>query len=164
MVDTQVPAKPPTRAQRDTQEKHWRRVFLAALASTSNVTASAKEAAVPTSRAYDARRKDPLFYRAWQEALCEGYEHLEMALLQRLREGEVKPAAGAKKGVRVFDNATALRLLVAHRDSVTRQQAIRDHQDSGAILERINLRIDRIRAARQTDVAAAHATIGDADD
>lgn len=147
MGDTAVPACKPTRATK-AEEKRWRAVFLAELAATSNVTASAKAAAVSTTRAYDARRKDAEFYRAWQEALCEGYEHLEMSLLQRLREGEIKPAAGARKGTRVFDNANALRLLVAHRDSVSRQQGMRDNQDTSAILERINIRIDRMRATR----------------
>jgi hypothetical protein len=166
MQDTKVPA--PRRAPgrvakaRPCDQKRWRRVFLNALAATSNVTASAKAAKVTTSRAYDARRKDPPFYRAWQEALCEGYEHLEMALLQRLREGEIKPASGAKRGTRVFDNATALRLLVVHRESVSRQQAIRQHRDTGAILEQINSRIERMRAARVIDVQPVTVATDDA--
>jgi hypothetical protein len=162
MGDTAVPACKPTRVTK-AEEKRWRNAFLATLAATSNVTASAKAAAVSTTRAYDARRKDAEFYRAWQEALCEGYEHLEMSLLQRLRDGEIKPAAGAKKGTRVFDNANALRLLVAHRDSVSRQQGMRDNQDTSAILERINIRIDRMRAARVIESTAVAETSEDAD-
>ena len=154
MVDTPVPATTPKRAAKAAADKNWRRTFLSALAASSNVRASAEAAKVPASRVYEARRKDPQFYRAWQEALCEGYEHLEMALLLRLREGEIKPAGGAKKGVRVFDNATTLRLLIAHRESVSRQQAMRGHSDSEAILERINLRIDRMRQARGIGTAA----------
>ena len=42
----------------------------------------------------------------------------------------IKPAVGAKKGTRVFDNATALRLLVVHRESVARQQAVRGDRKS----------------------------------
>lgn len=148
MQDTKVPAQSRARTSRAAEEKRWRAVFLGHLAETSNVSASACKAAILPSRAYEARRKDPRFYREWQEALCEGYEHLEMALLQRLREGEIKSAAGAKRGTRVFDNATALRLLVVHREAVSRQQALRQHRDSGAILERINQRIDRMREAR----------------
>lgn len=165
MEDTPVPAAEPTRAQRMAEEKRWRRAFLSTLAETSNVSAAARSAGVTTSRAYEARRKDRAFYGEWQEALCEGYEHLEMALLQRLRDGEIKPASGAKRGVRVFDNATALRLLVVHRESVARQQAMRGHQDTSAILERINIRIDHMRAARVVDapVSAAPDVGGDAD-
>jgi hypothetical protein len=145
MQDTPVPAIRRARSPRAATEKRWRPVFLAHLAQTSNVTAAAKAADVPTTRVYAERRKDPAFYRAWQVALCEGYEHLEMALLHRLREGEIKPASGAKRGVRVFDNATALRLLTVHREAVSRQQAVRENQDAEVILERINARIDRLR-------------------
>jgi hypothetical protein len=144
MGDTAVPASKPARAKQ-AEEKRWRKAFLATLAATSNVTASAKAASVTTTRAYDARRKDAGFYRAWQEALCEGYEHLEMSLLQRLREGEIKPAAGAKKGTRVFDNANALRLLVAHRESVSRQQGIRATRDAREVIAQINARIEKLR-------------------
>jgi hypothetical protein len=145
MVDTPVPAKAPSRAAKTAAEKRWRRAFLATLAETSNVAASARAAKVTTARAYEARRKDPQFYREWQEALCEGYEHLEMSLLHRLREGEIKRAAGAKVGVRVFDNATSLRLLVVHRESVTRQQAIRRNDDARTVIAEINARILKLR-------------------
>lgn len=164
MEDTHVPASKPTRAARQAEEKRWRKVFLATLAATSNVTASAKAATVPTSRAYDARRKDAQFHRAWHEALCEGYEHLEMALLQRLREGEIKPASGAKKGVRVFDNATALRLLVVHRESVSRQQAIRTNEDARQIIAQINARIEKLRRPTPPMIEAPAAADLDTDD
>ncbi|HEY6817206.1 MAG TPA: hypothetical protein VI168_16835 [Croceibacterium sp.] len=84
----------------------WTRAFLAALAETSNVARAAKAAGVCTSTVYEARRDDRAFARAWGAALCEGYDNLEMELLGRLREGEIKRAAGAKVGVRTFDNAT----------------------------------------------------------
>jgi hypothetical protein len=167
MVDTPVPASPlarPCARSRRAQDKSWRRPFLAHLAASSNVAASARAADVATSIAYEARRRDPQFYREWQEALCEGYEHLEMSLLQRLRDGEIKPARDAKKGVRVFDNATALRLLVVHRDSVSRQQAIRDNRDTGAILEAINARIDKMRSARAIEAQPAPRAGDDAHD
>lgn len=126
-------------------QRQWRKPFLAELAATSNVAASARAAGISASRAYELRRQDPRFYREWQEALCEGYDHLEMSLLQRLREGEIKPAAGAKRGVRVFDNATALRLLTLHRDSVVRQRAIRENRNSRAILDAIDAKLDKMR-------------------
>lgn len=126
-------------------QRQWRKPFLAELAATSNVAASARAAGISASRAYELRRQDPRFYREWQEALCEGYDHLEMSLLQRLREGEIKPAAGARRGVRVFDNATALRLLTLHRDSVVRQRAIRENRNSRAILDAIDAKLDKMR-------------------
>lgn len=135
-----VPAKKPA------APRNWRRRFLAELAATSNVRASAKAARVATSTAYEARRDDPAFYRQWQEALCEGYDHLEMTLLQRLREGEIKPPSGAKRGTRVFDNATAFRLLSAHRESAARQRAIVENRNTDAILDSINAKIEKMRA------------------
>lgn len=123
----------------------WTKVFLAELAATSNVTASAKKAKVSTTTAYDARRQNPEFNRAWQQALCEGYDHLEMELLHRLRTGEVKPAGTAKRGMRSFDNATAFRLLAAHRESAARQRAIRSNEDAEAIVLSINAKLERMR-------------------
>ncbi|MFC0203520.1 hypothetical protein [Novosphingobium soli] len=139
---------PAPRADTPTPKCNWRRVFLAELAATSNVAASARAAEVTTARAYEARRNDPVFYREWQEALCEGYDLLEMNLLHRLREGEIKPAAGAKRGVRVFDNATALRLLVAHRETAARQRAVVENRNSEAILDVINAKIEKMRERR----------------
>lgn len=139
-----LPRRAPARAPSRTPS-HWRKIFLAELAATSNVAASARAAEIHPARAYEARRADPGFYREWQEALCEGYDHLEMNLLQRLREGEIKPASGAKKGVRVFDNATALRLLIVHREAASRQRAIHEHRNSDAILDAINAKIEKMR-------------------
>lgn len=136
------------RAPRKHDFSSWSDVFLGELAATSNVTASAKRAGIATATAYHARRIDAEFNRKWQTALCEGYDHLEMELLHRLRTGEVKPATGAKRGVRAFDNPTAFRLLVAHRESAAKARAMRDHEDTEAILESINLKIDRMRVRR----------------
>ncbi|PEQ14135.1 hypothetical protein B2G71_00490 [Novosphingobium sp. PC22D] len=134
-----------------TARKHqsWRKPFLAELANSSNVKASAKKAGISPTTVYEARRSDPEFHREWQEALFEGYEHLEMNLLERLRTGEMKPATGAKRGVRTYDNATAFRLLVLHRESAARQRAQRDNQNADAILASIDAKIDKMRERAQ---------------
>jgi hypothetical protein len=126
----------------------WSKTFLSELANTSNVSAAAREAGIHPSTAYDARRQRPDFNRRWQEALCEGYDHLEMELLHRLRTGEVKPAKDAKRGTRSFDNATAFRLLAAHRESAARQRAVRSNQDRAQILQSINAKLDLMRERR----------------
>jgi molybdenum-dependent DNA-binding transcriptional regulator ModE len=147
-------AKPPLRAQVTVAPQSsapkpafakWSKAFLSELAATSNVTAAAKKAGVSTTTAYDARRTDAEFNRKWQHALCEGYDYLEIEMLQRLRTGEVKPPTGAKRGTRSFDNATAFRLLSAHRESAARQRAIRDNQDADTILVSINAKLERMR-------------------
>jgi hypothetical protein len=134
----------------------WSRTFLEELAATSNVSAAARAAGIHPSTAYEARRKRADFNRRWQEALCEGYDHLEMELLHRMRTGEIKPAKDAKRGVRSFDNATAFRLLLAHRDSAARQRAVRSNEDREQILLSINAKLERMRerrlaAAREAD-------------
>ncbi|MEP7221668.1 MAG: hypothetical protein ABI673_03260 [Novosphingobium sp.] len=150
-------AKPPLRAQVTAATQpvaksaakpafaRWSKAFLSELAATSNVTAAARKAGVSTTTAYDTRRTDAEFNRKWQQALCEGYDYLEIEMLQRLRTGEVKPPSGAKRGTRSFDNATAFRLLSAHRESAARQRAIRDNQDADMILVSINTKLERMR-------------------
>lgn len=114
-------------------ETQWKRAFLDALAETSNVARAARKAGIPPSRAYEARRKNRDFARQWSAALCEGYDNLEMELLGRLREGEIKRAAGAKMGVRTFDNAIACRLLLVHREAREKEMAARANVSAAEI-------------------------------
>jgi hypothetical protein len=125
----------------------WSKDFIDHLAVTSNVAAAAREAEIDTAAAYRAKRTNPEFNRQWRQALCEGYDLLEMELLQRLRTG----AAGSAEGKRVattHDNAIAFRLLVAHRAEAARHRAVRDNQDSEAILLSINAKIEKMRQRR----------------
>lgn len=134
---------------------NWAKSFLTELAATSNVSAAARKAGITTTKAYDTRKASAEFNRMWNEALCEGYDLLELELLKRLREGEVKPARTAKRGVRSFDNATALRLLVAHRQSAARQRALRDNEDTEAILASINTKLEGIKRRRKATPSAS---------
>jgi len=123
----------------------WKRPFLAALAETSNVARAAKLAEISTSTVYETRRKNRAFAKAWQAALAEGYDNLEMELLFRLREGEIKRAAGAKVGVRTFDNATAYRLLMVHREAVAREKAGQANVSAADIRASIEKRMAALR-------------------
>lgn len=122
----------------------WREPFLAALAESSNIAAAARKAKVQGSTVYKLRREDPDFRAAWFDALCEGYDNLEMSLLHRLRIGELE--SSKTKSRRKFDNATAFRLLTAHRDSVSYQKALRADEDEDTILASINAKLDAMRA------------------
>lgn len=137
-----------TLAPRPPSLPKWGRTFLSELAVTSNVSAAARKAKIHTSAAYDMRRANPEFARKWQEALCEGYDHLELELLHRLRTGEVKPASGARRGVRSFDNGTAFRLLTVHREAVSKQRAINSTRDAAAIIVSINTKLETMRQRR----------------
>jgi len=132
-------------AQRKPNFAEWSTLFLSELAATSNVRAAARKAGIHPATAYDARRSDPEFDRTWQAALCEGYDHLEMELLHRLRSGEVKPARDAKRGMRQWDNATAFRLLSAHRESAAQHRAIIENEDADAVLASIDAKLDSMR-------------------
>ena len=139
----------------------WSKDFLAELAITSNVSAAARVAGISTRAVYEVRRANAEFNRAWQLALCDGYDNLELDLLRRLREGEIKPRAGAKKGTRSFDNATAFRLLVAHRDSVARERALREDQDADAIIASLNVKLELMR---ERSLARRSESEGESDD
>lgn len=133
---------------------HWRKPFLEALAQTSNVAAAARRARVDVSTAYRMRRQEADFAAAWFEALCEGYDNLELDLLHRLRVGELDGGEKSKaRAKRKFDNGTAFRLLAAHRETVKRQRAIREVEDEEAIFASINAKLDAMQARQQTVTA-----------
>ena len=125
----------------------WRVLFLSALADTSNVSAAARRAGIATGTAYGARRADREFARDWRAALCEGYDNLEMELLHRMRSGQ-KPTAKTR-----FDNATAFRLLLAHREEVSRERASREEEDEDAVLASLTAKLEAMRSRQQSTAA-----------
>lgn len=139
-------------AEGEQLSRHWRAVFLGALADTSNIAAAARLAGVTPSHAYKVRRLEPDFARQWLAALCEGYDNLELELLQRLRSGSLKDDDGRK-----FDNAVAFRLLLAHRESAARQRAIAGNEDVVRVRESITkLETMRRRALEAGEDAGAY--------
>jgi len=60
--------------------QNWRNAFLAKLAETSNIRQAADHAGVSPTTVYDLRRRDPGFAQRWLDALCEGYDNLEMEM------------------------------------------------------------------------------------
>ena len=140
----------------------WKRPFLAALAETSNVARAARLAGVTnTATVYELRRKSPDFAAKWQAALCEGYDNLEMDLLCRLREGEIKRAPGAKTGVRTYDNATAFRLLMAHREAVAREKGHRANVSAAEVRAVLDRKIAALRAQVIADEQAKQRQLTD---
>jgi hypothetical protein len=132
---------------------NWRRQFLDHLAETSNVKASAARAGVCPSRAYKVRREDAEFARQWQAALAEGYRHLEMEVVRRLREGDSKTA-----GEERFDLTNAIRLLAAHRESAGRAAATVRHVSAAEVRASIDRKIEDIRRRIAREKAAAEAS------
>lgn len=135
--------KVPAHARQGEKEvltRHWQKHFLDHLAQSSNITESAKVAGINSSRAYLVRRQDPDFARLWLEALYEGYLHLEMEVLRRLREGDMQGANSDK-----YDFANAIRLLAAHRDTAAQAQAQQRNVSAAEVRHSIDRKVDAIR-------------------
>ena len=133
-------------------KKNWERIFINALAETSNVKAACELAVVSQSLVYKTRRENAEFARQWYAALAEGYDNLEMELLSRLREGRLEDI-DADGNKRKFDIGTAFRCLIAHRDTVAKEKGRATLDDELATMKSINAKIDEIR--RREEAAAA---------
>ncbi|MEM8724561.1 MAG: hypothetical protein AAGE86_03470, partial [Pseudomonadota bacterium] len=103
-------------------------------------------AGVNPSRAYLVRRQDAEFARKWLFALFEGYLHLEMEVLRRLREGDSQTDTKDK-----YDFANAIRLLNAHRDNAARAQAEQRNVSAAEVRASIDRKVEAIRQQVQED-------------
>lgn len=97
--------------------------YIRHLSETCNVSLSAECAGIALSTVYSIRQRDPAFAAAWQRALDDGYQRLEMGLVQaalmtvegpRAEENETPKAAI----VEPMTMDQALRLLGRHEGSV----------------------------------------------
>lgn len=94
------------------------KAFLAHLAQTSNVSASAKVAGVTTKPVYDLRKSCAAFCDQWLKALSEGYARLEANLLA---EALSPPASNMKDSTfkqKQMKARMGMALLAAHRATV----------------------------------------------
>lgn len=146
MADRPNDSSNPAPLTRSPQAKDqvWQKPFLDHLAETSNVSEAAKHARIHTSKAYRLRREDPDFARAWLSALWEGYIHLEMEVLGRLRAGENAADDGSK-----FDFTNAIRLLAAHRDNAAKAMANQRNVSAAEVRASIDRKIEEIRRRLQ---------------
>lgn len=127
-----------------------RSIFLKELALTSNVRRSAAAASLALSTIYYWRDTDPRFAKAWQKALATGYETLEIEMLERARSGVEKPIYHAGEivaTVRHYNDAIALRLLLAHKDMVAKIRAEQSgiHEDAGDIRARVESKLRQMQ-------------------
>jgi hypothetical protein len=164
MTDTKTlaPAKTLTRRKKSVRGL-WnvkkRSVFLAELAMTANVSASARAAKMKEAQAYQERRKSSEFRAAWAAALSEGYARLEMMMLERAMRAlspstAEKDADPAQSKMDEYSNKLALTLLAAHRASV------RDERGGAGPASRVgpDLVGARDRLARKLDIMHARLT------
>ncbi len=114
--------------------------FLGFLAESSNVKRSAERAGLKPGTVYQRRRQDSAFSRRWLAALYEGYLHLELEVVRRLREGEMTGNNDDK-----YDFANAIRLLTAHRENAARAQAEQRNVTAAAVRASIDRKVEAIR-------------------
>tara|TARA_E500000305_G_scaffold98858_1_gene90682 strand:- start:131 stop:610 length:480 start_codon:yes stop_codon:yes gene_type:complete len=139
--------------EKENLDRHWRGLFLDTLADTSNVSAAARISGANPSRAYKVRREEPEFARQWAEALLEGYEHLEMETLHRLRFGTGPDDPK-------FDIANALRLLAAHKETVAREKARQSEASEEDVLASLDAKIQALRDHELGRAAAMNGSEG----
>ncbi len=95
--------------------------FLDALATSSNVAASARAAGITAAAVYRRRGHDAAFAARWQAALCDGYARLEEELLAEAllaANGNIKDSTLKARAQR---HRLGLALLAAHRAAVRGQ-------------------------------------------
>lgn len=132
--------------------KNWPDIFINALAESSNVKLAADAANISQTAVYKKRRDDPDFARRWYEALAEGYDRLEMDLLERLRTGRLEDV-DAEGNKRKFDVSTAFRCIAAHRETVAREKGRKRLADEIVTMKAINAKIDALREKEEKALA-----------
>lgn len=95
-----------------------RKVFLAHLSETANVSASARAIGVGTSSIYAERRRSAVFRTAWSAALQEGYARLEADMLHDALTSPSAKTSDATLKARTQKDRLRLALLAMHRTSV----------------------------------------------
>ena len=131
----------PVRVTKDqSTPRHWRTRFIEQLAETSNVLKAADHAGIMPSQAYHARRNEPDFAKKWRAALAEGYIHLEMDIVRRLREGDFKAAEGER-----YDFSNAIRLLATYRDKTGNVRHSSRDVSAAEVRASIDRKIEEIR-------------------
>lgn len=126
--------------------------FLTTLAATCNVSAAARAAGRHPRTFYDLRRRDGAFRALWMQALREGYDHLELALVERARFGAPKDIfhEGLKTATtRIFTDGTSMRLLHQHRASVEAERnadAGGRERDAATVFDELVRRLNQVRA------------------
>jgi hypothetical protein len=135
-------------------------LFLATLATTCNVSHSARTVARSARVFYDLRRRDEHFRAAWMEALREGYDLLELELVRRARFGTPKDVfyQGRRTATtRVFNDGIALRLLHLHRKSVDQMRAndSAPRRDAKAVFDELAARVAEMEAEEEKDAREA---------
>lgn len=134
------------------------RAFIAALAATGIVTQAARHIGASLEALYKLRHQPGAedFSRAWEEAIDRGMMRLEDCALERAIAGEERPVVSAGKllgSYTHYDTPLILFLLRQRRarrygggaELAREAAAAARAQDTGAILDSINSKIEKMR-------------------
>jgi hypothetical protein len=123
-----------TKAGAGTARLKWtrerRETFFAELSELCNIAAAARAVGISDTKIiYRTKKRDPVFAADFERAVDEGYERLDLEMLERARFGEGRPADVGVSGARQREIPTglALQLLRLHQ--------ARGRGRSGAALE-----------------------------
>lgn len=72
--------------QKPTPSGKWRKAFLAALAKEGVVSEAARKAKVCRTYVYEVREADPTFAVAWEDAVQQSLDALELVAVRRARK------------------------------------------------------------------------------
>jgi hypothetical protein len=153
--------------QRSPRKDGWtaarRAKFLEILSVTSNVSEAVEAVGMSQTGVYALKNRDAGFARAWMEALEQAYCELELHILrqamlgtERVETTETADGAVRTKTVKSYPLAVGLRLLLAHRASVSAFRASQgiERPGSEAIKAEIQARLAAMRIRNSREVAA----------
>jgi hypothetical protein len=125
---------PSTKRKTTTRPRSWQPQFLTSLAEGHTVSKACEDAGITTSTAYQARGRDPEFFKEWDEAYESGSDLLEEEAWRRAKEGTVEDVYFQGQVVgqkRTFSDMLLVKLLEARRPEKYRaRQEIRHAGDA----------------------------------
>lgn len=124
----------------------WRDVFLATLARSGNVTASAKAASVCRAHVYATRTEEKEFATAWADALADAGDLLEAECRRRAMKGVRKPVyqGGRLVGhIQEYSDTMLIFLLKGAKPEKYRERFEHSGPNGGAIPFSLDEQIDQ---------------------
>lgn len=153
---TLVAAKQPQlkkRAKRD-WSKAKAREFLSALAETCNVTEACRRSGVPMTVAYRRRKMDAAFRAGWLGAIADGYQRLELLLLDRAFNGTekvIRRKDGTEERMVEYPTQLGLQLLKMHRDTAIEASTVLQPDQIEELRERLFKKLQRLKRRDEQD-------------
>ena len=126
--------------------------FLDELGATCNVTRAARVVGFSTQLVYRKKRNDAGFAERWRQALAQGYDRIELALLRRAEEALEGRVPDRRNPIAPMTVKEALSLLKMHQASVHGEGVARGGRARPRSLDEVRhsiiIKLEAIEAAR----------------